>query len=588
MIREVNLLLVGLWFWTAAFSVHADVMNPNAGHIGSALARVKESDFLIVEYVAAKSPAAEAGIKKGDCITAINDISTKEMSYTEARHFVVGDIGGIVKLTVRREGSTDEQVSIVRQSLLDTYLPAATEGDPSAEFYLGLFYQDGPASTRDFAKAVEWYRKAAEQGNAPAQASLGYMYGNGLGISKDLEAATDWYLKAAKQGDSFAEKALALCYLDGEGVLQSDRDAFAWFYSAAQQDDSTAEHYLGFLYRKGRGVTRNDQVAFDWYYRSAQRDNFYGEWGLAYMYERGLGVKQSTEEALKWYQKAQAGLPQNEKLKKQVALISMKAFLENPDTASLDLSLILTIFRRQILLLFFFLALAYIVGGFSLLYFTFKRSDVPPKFSMALGWLVLYMESQGVALLAVFIFGRLLTADTLIATMSLFGALPVIASTCGPNRNRIWKASPASWKTLLLYGASSCLAIVIIVLGYGKIYALVTHSSLPSQPTEAIFLKAKHASVWLAYSCIALALPIAEEIIFRSYLFDALRQRFTGKIVVIITAFIFSLVHFQWLYFVPLFGFGLVLGWVRLKTDSLRLPVFLHALNNSLFLAFAI
>jgi hypothetical protein len=83
-------------------------------------------------------------------------------------------------------------------------------------------------------------------------------------------------------------------------------------------------------------------------------------------------------------------------------------------------------------------------------------------------------------------------------------------------------------------------------------------------------------------------MPVAEEIIFRSYLFDALRQRFSGKIVVIITALAFSLLHFQWLYFVPLFGFGLILGWVRLKTDFLRLPVFLHAMNNGLLLAFAV
>jgi len=27
------------------------------------------------------------------------------------------------------------------------------------------------------------------------------------------------------------------------------------------------------------------------------------------------------------------------------------------------------------------------------------------------------------------------------------------------------------------------------------------------------------------------------------------------------------------------------LGWVKLKTDSLRLPVFLHVINNGLFLA---
>jgi hypothetical protein len=81
--------------------------------------------------------------------------------------------------------------------------------------------------------------------------------------------------------------------------------------------------------------------------------------------------------------------------------------------------------------------------------------------------------------------------------------------------------------------------------------------------------------------------PAAEEIMFRGYLFDSLRRRYSGKIVVFITAFVFALMHFQWLHFIPIFGAGLALGWVKLKTDSLRLPVLLHAINNGLVLAFS-
>ena len=132
------------------------------------------------------------------------------------------------------------------------------------------------------------------------------------------------------------------------------------------------------------------------------------------------------------------------------------------------------------------------------------------------------------------------------------------------------------------------MAIFAIGLGYAKIYVLITHSPLPLQPTQILITKAKHESLWLAYASVVLALPIAEELIFRSFLFDALRRRFSGNIVVIVTALAFSLVHFQWVYLVPLFGFGLVLGWVRLKTDSLRLSVFLHVINNGLFLALAV
>ena len=78
-------------FGFCIFPLHADIADPDAGYVGSALTRMKDSEFLIVEYVAANSAAAEAGIKKGDCIIAINHTSTKGMSPTEARHLLGGE-----------------------------------------------------------------------------------------------------------------------------------------------------------------------------------------------------------------------------------------------------------------------------------------------------------------------------------------------------------------------------------------------------------------------------------------------------------------------------------------------------------------
>jgi TPR repeat protein/membrane protease YdiL (CAAX protease family) len=577
-----------LSFFAAIFFAHADDADPMAGHIGSLLSHAQGSELLIVEYVAVGSPADTAGIKVGDFVTAINGIPTKGISLKEARELIRGNVGGVTEITVHREGSAEQEISIKRQSLLDTYSPAAIAGDPKAQFYLGHFYEHGPIQVRDLPKAADWYFKSARQNFAPAEAYLGYMCRNGLGVKKDPNAAAVWLQAGAKQGDPFAERELAFEYLDGEGVQRSDKDAFAWFYSAAIQDDSTAERNLALLYQKGHGVARNYQDAFAWYYRSAQLNDPYGARGLAYMYEYGQGVPKNTLEALKWYQKAQAGLPQNEKLKRQVIAISIKAFMENPDFSAIDLSLIMATFRPQIVPLFFILALVYASGGIVLFYFSLRAPDAPPKVFVAIGWVMFYVESQALALLALVIFGKSLTADTLMVVTSIFSAVPVIASSCGPVRDRLWKASQASWKSLLVYGVGSCITIFVIGIGYAKIYALIAHSPLPLQPTQMLISKAKRESLWLAYASVAFALPIAEEIIFRSYLFDALRQRFSGKIVVIVTAFTFSLVHLQWVYFVPLFGFGLVLGWVRLKTDSLRLPVFLHIINNGLFLALAV
>lgn len=658
--RLLTPFLFVLYFCIFTSPVYADVSKLDEGHIGIDIAVAENSKSLVVEYVAAKSPAAIAGIKVGDTLTAINGVPTQGLSLGTAQNSIRGTIGSVVRLSISHQGSTDENVLVARRSLLDAYMPAAMIGDARAEYDVGTFYEGGPIASRNLGMAVNWYRKAADQGYGVAEVRLGNMYGNGLGVTKDEIAAIAWELKAAKQGLASAERILGLCYLDGIGVAQSDRDAFAWFYSAAKQDDPIAEEnlahlylhglgvarndrdafnwyyrsaqnnnpigaaelgylylegigvaqsdrdafawscaaanqddpggeeFLAHLYLHGRGVVRNDRDAFNWYYRSAQNSNAHGAWGLAHMYSMGLGVKANTSEALKWYKIAAAAFPEDQTLKKTVARISVKEFLENHDFRSLDVTWIMAAFQRPIFIGFIALTLAYLVVGTLLLYFSFKGPDAAPKLSTAIGWITFYVESQGVALLAIFVFGKNITAATLFLATSLFSALPVLASTIGSRRGRIWKGSPISWKQLSLYGAVACLAVFAIGFGYEKSYAVITGKSLPPQSTFVLVGKAKFELVWAAYACIGCILPAAEEIIFRYYLFDALRRRFSGKIVVVITALAFSLVHFQRLYFLPLFGFGFVLGWVRLKTGSLRLPILLHGFNNCLFLAFAV
>jgi len=59
------------------------------------------------------------------------------------------------------------------------------------------------------------YRLASEQGDPYAQFNLGVSYNHGSGIEKDLKEAVHWYQLAANQGDLDAQFNLALCYKKG-------------------------------------------------------------------------------------------------------------------------------------------------------------------------------------------------------------------------------------------------------------------------------------------------------------------------------------------------------------------------------------
>ncbi len=57
----------------------------------------------------------------------------------------------------------------------------------------------------DYATALRELRPLAEQGHASAQFNLGLMYNNGLGVPQDYAEALQWYRKAAEQGHATAQ-----------------------------------------------------------------------------------------------------------------------------------------------------------------------------------------------------------------------------------------------------------------------------------------------------------------------------------------------------------------------------------------------
>jgi TPR repeat protein len=82
--------------------------------------------------------------------------------------------------------------------------PLAEQGDPGAQFYLGLLHENGDGVPRDFVKARQWYEKAAAQGEAKAQFYLGMQSAYGEGGPMDLVQAYMWYSLAAGNGNAHA------------------------------------------------------------------------------------------------------------------------------------------------------------------------------------------------------------------------------------------------------------------------------------------------------------------------------------------------------------------------------------------------
>ena len=55
---------------------------------------------------------------------------------------------------------------------LGFFTASAKQGNPTAQFYMGLMYEKGTGVKQDLAVAVKWYRMAAQQGNVDAKKKL--------------------------------------------------------------------------------------------------------------------------------------------------------------------------------------------------------------------------------------------------------------------------------------------------------------------------------------------------------------------------------------------------------------------------------
>jgi len=102
--------------------------------------------------------------------------------------------------------------------------------------------EDGIAAydKQDYATAIVHFKAAAAKGNASAQYNLGVMYDEGHGVAQNYAEAVRWYKLAAAQGLDDAQYNLGVMYRNGHGVAQNFVQAHVWFNLAATKSDKDA------------------------------------------------------------------------------------------------------------------------------------------------------------------------------------------------------------------------------------------------------------------------------------------------------------------------------------------------------------
>jgi len=106
----------------------------------------------------------------------------------------------------------------------------ADQGDPVAEFTLGLRYATGSDAPQDYGEAARWFSMAAERGHVLAQSTLVTYYWAGRGLPQDFKKAYYWGLLAQSAGDEASRSRVPFlaARLDHEDLITIQHQANDW------------------------------------------------------------------------------------------------------------------------------------------------------------------------------------------------------------------------------------------------------------------------------------------------------------------------------------------------------------------------
>ena len=88
------------------------------GDVGLELSKEKMLGYVYVIHPIEGGPAEKSGVKAGDIIESIEDVSTRDISLVQAEYLLTGNSGSPVKLKIIRRGRTDPiELSVTREPI---------------------------------------------------------------------------------------------------------------------------------------------------------------------------------------------------------------------------------------------------------------------------------------------------------------------------------------------------------------------------------------------------------------------------------------------------------------------------------------
>src|SRR6202790_2381581 len=136
-----------------------------------------------------------------------------------------------------------------------------------------------------------------------------------------------------------------------------------------------------------------------------------------------------------------------------------------------------------------------------------------------------------------------------------------------------------SWTNFLIGGV----ALFVLVMVWDLLSRATGREVEPGFMGDVLKSASADGALWLLVIAFCVAAPISEEFFARGFLYRGWSESFLGPAgAVVLSSVVWTGLHLQydWFFLGEVFSIGLLLGYLRYRSDSIWLTVVLHGLNN--------
>jgi hypothetical protein len=170
--------------------------------------------------------------------------------------------------------------------------------------------------------------------------------------------------------------------------------------------------------------------------------------------------------------------------------------------------------------------------------------------------------------------------------LSVITGLPaVLAALWGAIRIKRMRFSdylalrPFSWSDLLIGVA----ALIVLVMGWDALSRITGREVEPGFMGDVLKSARDDGALWLLVLSFCVAAPVTEEFFARGFLYRGWSESFLRPLgAIVLSSLVWTGLHLQydWYFLGEVFSIGLLLGYIRYRSNSTWLTIILHGLNN--------